>query len=124
VPDWLFVPLVLAVAVVAMVARHRSFRRLMRNSGQREDGSFEPGRGPSDMTVVGKVALGVAMLAFVAMTVLRVRDDAPGVLWALAGGVMAVAVVAGLVSERRRIRREGVDVGYGPGRLRPDEPST
>ncbi|MEE6273151.1 hypothetical protein [Georgenia wangjunii] len=120
-PDVVFVLMLLAVALLAGAVRYKMFKRIMRNSGQREDGTWEPGRAPSDATLVGKIAMGVVLLAFVVAAVLRLVDDAPGWLWALTTGVMAVAMTTLLVSERRRIRREGVDVGHGPGRLRSDD---
>ena len=105
----LFVPLLVALWAL----RRRSTTDLMRRSGQRGDGTWEPGRAPSDMTLVGKVASAVGLAAVLVVVVLRITDGGEGWMWAAAFGVGAVCVATVIISERRRVRREGVDVGYG-----------
>lgn len=109
------------VIVVSWWGRSRMLRRLMLSSGMREDGTWEDGRSPDDMTRAGKAALWAGVLAFGAMVVLSFVDDVPAAVFGLIGLVLAGTFATVVVSERRRIRRDGVDVGHGPGRLRADD---
>ncbi|MBO0919567.1 hypothetical protein J1G42_01855 [Cellulomonas sp. zg-ZUI222] len=116
-PDVLLGVLVgLPVLGISWYLRGATTRDLLLRSGQREDGSWEPGRAPSDMTPVGKVALGAGMAGVVACVVLRVTGSDDGRLWVAALAVVLVSVVTVTVSERRRVRRRALDVEGGPGR--------
>lgn len=119
-PDWLLFPLLLLALLALGVQRRRAMKKIMRNSGQRPDGSWEPGRAPSDMTAVGKTATVISLVAFTGIVVMRVADGGPGWLWGVAVAVIVACLLTVLLSERRRVRREGVDIGHGPGRLGPE----
>ena len=94
-------------AVVVLGVATRIFMRRRARAGRRPDGSWEEGRRLSDMTIGGKLARAVALVALPAAGVLRIVDNWPWFWVSCVVGVLAAFV--GNISERRRVRREGID---------------
>lgn len=101
------IPSVVIVAGVLVPVLFLAWRRRS-GLGRRPDGSWEDGRRVRDMTLGGKSALVIMFVALVAVLVVVVTDAPLPWLW---GGfaVVLLAGATGIASERRRMRREGID---------------
>jgi hypothetical protein len=121
VPEALLLLVLVPLLVSLWAIRRRRTTDLTRPSGQSDEGAGEPSQGTSDMTLVGKVALAGLFVAALVLGVLRVAGGGPGWVVVAALAVGALCLATGIVSERRRTRREGVDPGQDRGRVPPDD---
>ena len=98
-----------SVAIAAVgIAVVRMIMKTWSRPGRRPDGSWEEGRRVRDMTAGGKFLLAVAIVAFAATLVLRFVDRGSPWFW----GCLTVAIVTSILgynSEKRRVRRQGID---------------
>lgn len=107
-PPLLFLATLVVVGVTAAAVRFKLFRKMQRQAGRRPDGSYPEGRRFRDMSLPTQVAMVIAVVAFGVFSVLRVvAEDSPATWWAI--GIALAASVVGVVLEKRRTRRLGLE---------------